>query len=154
MSYVDQNLMAGEQVAYRTRLHWVMFLVPLLVTGFFFLVALLMLFSKDTRSWAALPFGIGFVTGLFLLARYVAYRTSEFAVTNKRVIIKLGLLHRRSVEILLTKIEAIGVDQPLIGRMLNYGSLTVGGTGGTKEVFHQIHSPLDFRRKVQEQTAQ
>ena len=80
-------------------------------------------------------------------------RTSEFAVTNGRVLIKVGLLRRRSVEILLSKVEAIGVDQPLIGRMLDYGSLTIGGTGGTKELFHRIQAPLEFRKKLHEQPA-
>ncbi len=96
---------------------------------------------------------LAFVTGLMLLARYVLYRSSEFAVTNKRVLMKAGVLRRRSLEILLSKIEAIGVDQSLLGRFLNYGSLTVGGTGGTKEVFDKIAAPMEFRLKVQEHTA-
>jgi len=153
MSYVDKHLMAGEQVAYRTRLHWVMLLGPLLLTAFFLLAAVVMQFSEYTRLPALLPLAAGLVAGVVTLVRYVALRSSQFAVTNKRVIIKLGLLHLRSVEILLTKIESIGVDQPFMGRLLNYGSLTIGGTGGTKEVFHQIHSPIEFRLKVQEQTA-
>jgi uncharacterized membrane protein YdbT with pleckstrin-like domain len=124
------------------------------LTGFFLLAAAVMALWETTRLAALLPLALGVIPGSVTLARYVALRTSQFVVTNKRVMIKMGLLHLRSLEILLTKIESIGVDQTFMGRLLNYGSLTIGGTGGTKEVFHQIHSPITFRLHVQEQTAQ
>jgi len=55
----------------------------------------------------------------------------------------------RSVELLLNKIEAIAVDQSLVGRMFGYGNIVVTGSGGTREAFSQIQSPLEFRRAVQ-----
>jgi hypothetical protein len=72
-------------------------------------------------------------------------------VTDKRVLIKLGLIGRDSLETLLTKIEAIGVDQDIRGRLFNYGTITVIGTGGTHEAFPQIAAPMEFRRQVQAQ---
>ena len=119
--------MAGETVVYRTRLHWVLFAGPAIATGFFVVLALVTLLNRD-RPAAPLWLFFALLTGLMLAIRYALYRTSEFAVTNKRVLIKTGLLRRHSVEILLSKVEAIGVDQPLLGRLLGYGSLTVGGT--------------------------
>jgi uncharacterized membrane protein YdbT with pleckstrin-like domain len=117
------------------------------------LIAIPPLFSSEVRAMSILFLFLAFMTGLMLLSRYLTYGSSEFAVTNKRVLIKAGVQRRRSLEILLSKIEAIGVDQSLMGRFLNYGSLTVGGTGGTKEVFHKIGAPMDFRKIVQERTA-
>jgi uncharacterized membrane protein YdbT with pleckstrin-like domain len=73
------------------------------------------------------------------------------AVTNKRVLVKTGILSRRSIEIMLAKIESIVVDQTLAGRMFNFGTIIVRGTGGTPEAFNRIAHPLEFRRKVQEQ---
>ncbi len=32
MSYIDRNLIEGERVVYRTRLHWLVFATPLVVT--------------------------------------------------------------------------------------------------------------------------
>lgn len=76
--------------------------------------------------------------------------SDEFAITNKRVIIKTGLISRRTVELNLTKIESVNVDQSILGRILGYGSLQIIGTGGTKEIFPNINKPLTFRKKFQE----
>jgi uncharacterized membrane protein YdbT with pleckstrin-like domain len=76
--------------------------------------------------------------------------TSEFAVTNRRVIIKVGLISRRTVELKLEKIESIGVDQTILGRILGYGTITVRGTGGTNEPFRGLARPLEFRKAVNE----
>jgi uncharacterized membrane protein YdbT with pleckstrin-like domain len=76
--------------------------------------------------------------------------TSEFAITNKRVIIKVGLISRKTVELNLTKIESVNVDQSVFGRILGYGSIRIIGTGGTKEIFTKIRKPLEFRKKFQE----
>ena len=88
--------------------------------------------------------------GLFaLLFRLIDYATSEFGVTNKRVFIKVGFLRRKTLELLLRHVEAISVDQSVMGRLLNYGSVTLTGTGGVREVFHNISKPLEFRRQIQ-----
>ncbi len=84
------------------------------------------------------------------IAPLIAYTTSEFAITNKRVIIKVGFISRRTLEMNLAKIESINVNQGLLGRMLGYGTIVVIGTGGTKEPFAGISNPLDFRKKFQE----
>ena len=73
-------------------------------------------------------------------------------MTNKRVMMKTGVFSTRSIELLLSKIEAIAVEQSLMGRMLGYGDIVVTGSGGTKETFPRIQSPLEFRRAVQSVT--
>jgi uncharacterized membrane protein YdbT with pleckstrin-like domain len=65
------------------------------------------------------------------------------------VLIKIGLIRRHSLELLLQKVEGIGVDQSLAGRILGYGTITVTGTGGTRESFQRISRPMEFRRQVQ-----
>ena len=81
-----------------------------------------------------------------LLDRYA----DEFAVTNKRVIVKTGLISRRTLEMNLNKIESVNVDQSIFGRLFGYGTITIIGTGGTKESFPNISEPLKFRKKFQE----
>ena len=76
--------------------------------------------------------------------------TSEFAITNKRVIIKIGWISRKTVELNLSKIESVNVDQSFWGRILGYGDIRLIGTGGTREVFVKLANPLEFRRKFQE----
>lgn len=79
----------------------------------------------------------------------IASKTSEFAITNKRLIIKTGLLSRKTVEMNLSKIESVNVDQGILGRILGYGTVRIVGTGGTKETFFQINNPLEFRKQFQ-----
>ena len=76
---------------------------------------------------------------------------TEVAVSNQRVLIKTGLLSHLSVEVLLPKVESIGVDEPFLGRVLGYGSVIVRGTGGTFETFDKIAHPNELRRQVQGQ---
>jgi uncharacterized membrane protein YdbT with pleckstrin-like domain len=81
-----------------------------------------------------------------ILDRY----TDEFAVTNRRVIVKTGLISRKTLEMNLSKIESVNVDQSIFGRLLGYGTITIIGTGGTRESFPNISEPLLFRKKFQE----
>lgn len=99
-----------------------------------------------------MPGGYG-IAALFLvpglivgLARYIAFATSEFAVTNRRVIVKVGLLRRRTLELQLGKLEAIAVDQSILGRLFRYGNIVITGSGGTKEPFKTISDPIELRR--------
>ena len=80
------------------------------------------------------------------IAPLIDWYTCEFAITNKRIIIKVGFISRRTIEMNLAKIESVTVDQGILGRILGYGNITVIGTGGTREPFHRIRSPLDFRK--------
>ena len=83
------------------------------------------------------------------LPAWLERMTSEFGVTSKRVIIKVGLIQRRTLELLIRQVEAISVDQSLTGRLLNFGTITLTGTGGVRETFHNIADPLEFRRSIQ-----
>ncbi len=84
------------------------------------------------------------------IAPFIQQATSEFAITTKRIIIKERLIARRTLEMNLNKIETVNVDQSILGRILDYGSITVIGTGGTREVFNNIASPMLFRKAFQE----
>ena len=76
--------------------------------------------------------------------------TDEFVITNKRVIIKTGLISRRTLEMNLSKIESVNIDQGVLGRILGFGTIRIIGTGGTKEAFPNIRQPLVFRKRFQE----
>jgi uncharacterized membrane protein YdbT with pleckstrin-like domain len=145
MSYIEKNLMNGENILYRAQVHWIIFLWPVI----WFIVAI-MFFSGSGDAGAAggLFIIIAIVTGI---ASFITFKTSEFGITNKRVIAKVGFIRRNSLEVLLNKIEGIQVNQGILGRILGFGSITVSGTGGTKDPFHKIDAPLEFRKRAQEQ---
>ena len=111
MSYVDKNLMAEEQVVYRAKLHWSIFIKFIVI----FLLGLI--FSVGDSLTGGL---LIFVAVILVLTQFINYRTSEFAITNKRVIVKVGFIRRTSLETLLDKVEGIQVNQGILGRILNY----------------------------------
>jgi uncharacterized membrane protein YdbT with pleckstrin-like domain len=146
MSYVDANLLAGEHVTYCTRLHWKVLLPPIV---FALIIAVPLIWLALTQRWTAIAWLPVALALLWLAAALVRRQTSEFVVTNKRVLMKVGVFTVRSIELLLSKVEAIAVHQSLTGRMLGYGDIVLTGSGGTKEPFAAIQSPLAFRNAVQ-----
>lgn len=139
LGYIESNLLPDEEIVYKANLHWKIFWKSSLIV-------LLGVFCLAIHAILA-----GAVTGIGLalaLRAFIEYQTSEFGVTTKRVIIKTGFLRRRTLELLLRQVEAISVEQGVTGRLFDYGTVILTGTGGVHEVFHNISSPLEFRRRI------
>jgi len=152
MSYLDDHLLAGERIVYRARVHWSIFATAIVVIALGIVLAIVLGVYQPAYWYAGAALaGIGL---LLAIAPAIHYASSEFAVTDKRVVAKLGFIERESLETLLSKIEAIGVDQGIVGRMLGYGTITITGTGGTDESFPRIADPLEFRRQIQSQVVE
>jgi uncharacterized membrane protein YdbT with pleckstrin-like domain len=153
MSYLDRNLLDGEKVVYRTHLHWTVYyhalLLIVLALACFGAAAVYPDAIYPLLGVGAVALVIGLVIGFF---RWLDKISSEFGVTDKRVIIKVGLVKRRSIELLLRQVEGIGVEQSVAGRVFGFGEIVIAGTGGTKEVFRRIADPLEFRKQVQAQS--
>jgi uncharacterized membrane protein YdbT with pleckstrin-like domain len=149
MSYLDDHLLAGERIVYRARLHWIIFGASIVVVVLGLVLAIVLQTLQPGYWYLGMALvGIGL---LLAIGPAIRYLSSEFAVTDKRVLAKHGFIERESIETLLSKIEAIGVDQGIIGRVFDYGSITITGTGGTEESFPRISQPLEFRRQIQSQ---
>ena len=160
MNYVEKHLIPGETLQYQTKLHWhvmlwhVAFGVIIVLAGMAILAGSWdskagKTASPGVRIWFALVF-FGVAGGLIAFG-VLKRKATEIAVTNKRVIVKMGIATRRTIEVLLPRIESISVEEPAIGRLLGYGTVTIRGTGGTPEVFENISHPLEFRQQVQRQ---
>ena len=122
MSYVDANLLEGERMLYRTRLHWKVFVPPIL---FALVMSVPVAWIALAGTWSAFAWIPPALAALWLIAAFVKRQTSEFVVTNKRVLMKIGVFTVRSIELLLSKVEAITVHQSLVGRMLGYGDIVL-----------------------------
>ena len=153
MRYVDEVLQSGENIRGVTSVSWVGFLPGLAL----WLVALVLLLyiapwsrsspSGEFLGWIA--FVVAFVAGAVLLIKHWWRRfTTEVAVTDRRVICKVGFIKRRTVEMHMDKVESVDVDQTILGRLLNYGDITIRGTGETMEKLRMIDHPLEFRNHV------
>jgi len=126
MSYVQSSLTTGESVQHMGKISiWA--LMPLILLGLI-----------------TLPlFGIGLIA---LAMAAIRYWTTELAITNKRVIAKTGLISRNTIELNLSKIESIRVDQSILGRIFNYGSIIVAGAGNPQAPVVGISNPMEFRK--------
>jgi uncharacterized membrane protein YdbT with pleckstrin-like domain len=128
-SYVDQVLVAGEHIVHQGK--------PSL--------------WGDWLLWAVGIVTMPIVLGVFILiAAYFRYKSTELVITNKRIIAKFGFITRRTTEIQLNKVESIAVEQGMVGRLLNFGTLTVTGTGASFAPIPNVSDPLQFRKKFVE----
>lgn len=80
----------------------------------------------------------------------IQWFTNEYAITNKRIIVKVGFISRTTLELNHLRVESVNVNQTILGRILGYGTLVVIGTGGTTQPFRRISRPLEFRKAFQE----
>ena len=159
MSYIEKHLIAGESVQYQTKLHWIVVLGHLTSAGFFVLLAVAILVVRLAARKSGPPAPVMYWSALFCVVlaavfsavAYFSRNATEMAVTNKRVIAKTGLADRRTIELLLSRVESIAVEEPPLGRILGYGTVIVRGIGGTPESFERIQHPLKFREQVQSQ---
>jgi hypothetical protein len=166
LSYVEKNLVPGETLLYQTRHHWIVLLGPVLFGLAMDLAGIALLVGafadKGDKGASAGSLGTGnvamMVAAILLLmggTATVLYglakrNATEMAVTNKRVLIKTGMASRRTLDLMLGRVESIGVEETMMGRTLGYGTVILRGTGGTPEVFVMIANPQEFRRQVQE----
>jgi uncharacterized membrane protein YdbT with pleckstrin-like domain len=159
MSYVERNLIPGEKLIYRTGVHWSVLFGPAIVAAILAAPGIAILVFRDDLAAKGIPAnGIAVAAVALIGAAAIVFgysvikkNATEIAVTDRRVIIKTGMTSRRSLEIMIAKVESIGINETLMGRMLGYGTVVIHGTGGTPEPFTRIAHPSEFRMAVQRQ---
>jgi len=180
MGYIEANLTEGEEVVIEGKLHWAVFIMPstyLLLALFFWtdgMGFLVEAFSLEgiSRTWGFtnLVDRINASTGMpahgvvgtsflvlaliYFAIRTMRYFTTEIALTNQRVLVKVGFIRRDAVELLLSKVEATMLKQTVLGRLFNFGTVSFIGTGGTGGTFRNICKPIEFHKRVQLQITQ
>jgi len=146
MRYIERILQPGETVLYTGTLHWIIY-VPAFVLMALAVVLVLaggMVFPPAIA--AAVLFAI-LALASFLRAWFRRW-TTEIDATDRRIVYKRGFINRHTVEMNMDKVESVDVDQSFWGRILNYGDITIRGTGETLEPLRGIGAPLDFRNNV------
>lgn len=135
--------MHGEMV-FQTRLHWILFLKPmaLLIAG-----AALTLYLPTFAYVGLMLVAVGLILGL---AYFVAYKFSIFEIYPQVLTVRSGVLVRQTTNIPIDKIETIDLIQSILGSVLNYGTLIIIGSGGTRNVINNIASPLTCRRQIEQ----
>ncbi len=151
MKYVNQVLQPDETVVYATSLHWLVYLKAIVLL----LLAVICLIVASGTNDAIYKLMLQVVAAAFgllalvsALSALIRRATTELAVTDRRVIFKTGILKRHTMEMNRSKVETVGVDQSILGRILGFGTVTVRGTGGSFEPIPFIGEPLIFRSHI------
>jgi len=149
--YIDEILQPGERVLYSTNAHWIFYFPAIL--AWIVALGLLVLSGQTTANGLMMlclvAAGVVALAALFWTVKGWFHRfTTETDVTNLRVVHKTGFIKRRTFEMALDKVESVDVDQTILGRILNYGDVTIRGVGEGIETIKTIASPLAFRSSI------
>ena len=149
MSYVREVLQPGEEIRFRTNVHWLVYLPAMVM--FVLGIAFALWYTAAAKSAPHAPDPVWLKCCAWRPAVHPAWLKrfgTEIAVTDRRVIYKTGLVQRDTTEINMAKIESVDVSQSILGRVFGFGTLTIRGTGETIEALRNIASPLQFRNAI------
>jgi uncharacterized membrane protein YdbT with pleckstrin-like domain len=148
MSYVTQVLQEGEQIRHNASIHWIVYGPGVLCL----LLALVIYVAAHGTQWSSfftyVAGAIAIIALGLIFREWFAWWTTEIAVTNRRVIYKTGFISRDTNEMHMDKVESVKVDQSILGRIFNYGDVTVLGTGTGFEPLKMVAAPLDLRNHI------
>ena len=149
MGYIEKNLMDGEQIVYEARQHWMIYWKPFLL-----LLIGIGLFAIPTSDMA-LIMQICMSLVLLVVAGIWAvniYGGRKYILTNRRLILKRGLVRHESTDLVLRRCEGVSIAQSIMGRLLGYGTVTVS-TGEVANQFQLIEHPVEFATHINQQIA-
>lgn len=153
-SYIRQNLMPGERLLAATRVHpAVMFLPGLLFVCFSAVFGFALIVVRPTVPWSLCIALLPIVGAIGVLSSLITWLTTEFSLTDKRILIKEGLLSTHLREMSLAQVESLRVDRGILGRVFGYGTVVFRGTGGSTTTCEDIEQPLAFYKRIQEAVA-
>ncbi len=148
MSYVQRVLQPGEQVRHISSIHWIVCWRGVAVA----LLAVVAYGLSDMRVltglWRYTGYALAFIAVVLLIQQWLRWWVTEIAVTDRRVIYKKGLIRRQTNEMNMDKVESVRVGQSFLGRMLDYGTVTILGTGEGFETLRTIASPIELRNSI------
>ena len=148
MSYVQRVLQPGEHIRHISSIHWIVCWSGVAVA----ILAVVAYWLGDTRVltglWRYTAYALAFVAVVLLIQQWIQWWVTEIAVTNRRVIYKKGLIRRQTNEMNMDKVESVKVEQSVLGRIFDYGTVTILGTGEGFETLRTIASPIKLRNCI------
>jgi membrane protein YdbS with pleckstrin-like domain len=136
--------MTDSNIVYQARLHWILFFWPLILLG----VAVYLGFTFEQLYRPSLILAV--VALFWVLIVWLNIESSFITIKKKQVILKTGILVQKTIDIPLNKVESIDIRQSIIGSILQFGSLVITGTGGTRQVINFLNKPLTCRRYIEQ----
>jgi len=147
MSFIEKNLSANEKIIYSAELHWYIYVRGILFLAVAIIVAVFA--SGKNYSTAGYIFAgiIGVLAITYLVNAFSIVKSTEFVVTNKRVMVKTGIVNRKLIELQLNRSEGMTIEQGILGRIFNFGTIRIT-SGGVVETFFGVADPYEFKKHV------
>ncbi len=136
--------MIDSDIVYQARLHWIFFLWPIVLLCFAIYI------GYEYEEFYQPSLFIALIAMIWLFMMWLNYQFSSLIIKKNQVILRTGVLVRQTIDIPLTKIESIDIRQSILGSMLQYGSLVITGTGGTRQMVNYLNKPLTCRRYIEQ----
>ena len=148
MGYVQDVLQPGEQVRRISSIHWIGYWPGVACL----LSAVVAYWLSETRLlqgiWRYAAYALASVGVVLLIQQWLRWWVTEIAVTDRRVIYKKGLIRRHTNEMNMDKVESVQIDQSVLGRLLDYGDVTILGTGEGFETLRTVANPIELRNSI------
>jgi uncharacterized membrane protein YdbT with pleckstrin-like domain len=129
-------------------IHWIVYWPGVAVA----VLAVVAYWLSETRLlpgiWRYSAYALALVAVFLLIKQWLQLRVTEIDVTDRRVVYKKGLIRRQTNEMNMDKVESVQIDQSILGRMLDYGDVTILGTGEGFETLRTIASPIELRNSI------
>lgn len=129
MPYIEQSLSTGEKIEGLFKLHWIAW-IPMVI-------------------WIILAIPTFGITLILAIYEFMRLKFLEQGVTNKRVILKKGIISRQTEEMKLASIETVEINQGIFGRIFGFGTVKVTGRGISDLMFKRIDDPIAVKRQIE-----
>jgi uncharacterized membrane protein YdbT with pleckstrin-like domain len=146
MTYFEKSILPDEQILYRTKKHYIIFLNPFLWT-----CAAIFLFTLPNPFMLKISMVFGAIALFFWLVKLLDYSVSEYAVTTKRILMREGFFIRHINETRIATISNVNIDQNIFGQILNFGVIIIKTYGGDDDPFLDIPKPFLFKKVLETQ---
>lgn len=136
--------MTESNVVYLARLHWILFLWPAI------LACLAMFLGIEIYQLKEVALLFVVIALIWIAMTWVTFHFSSLTIKKKQIVLRTGMLVRKTIDIPLTKIESIDIRQSVFGSIFHYGTLIITGTGGTRHMIGFLNKPLTCRRYIEQ----
>lgn len=153
MHYIKETLSTNEEIHMLFELSWVNYIKGYLFLLVSFPVSFMILKYLHLLTLSIDGFFNLILTWVPIFVLVVPFflwlKSIEQGVTNRRVVIKSGIVSRDTLELRLEAIEKISVNQSVLGRMFNFGTVLVTGKGQASLKIEGVNAPIEVKRAIE-----
>lgn len=154
MALPRKFLNEDEELLAELRPHWIFLFGPLFTSvGTWAAIVAILIVWHHAPAWTNYPFLIlALIPGLWLLGRFIRWRSYVIALTSTRIVVRQGILGRDTVQLRLQRITEVNISQTLIERVLGTGRVIIDVQGEDDSLtLEYVRKPAIVQRVINSQ---